>query len=192
MINTLTAEIKKIADFSDDEIDQFFSFLEEDFIPKGEHFLKFGQVSRYVAYITSGLVMHYQLSDGVETPIDFAIQGEWLAYDKSFASGEPADLAIKALEDTRILKLSSTKMQELFRRQPKFTAMKNFYTELSLVNNTQHSENLAMLDSKDRYYKFMREKPDLFHRVPQYYIAAYLGIKSQSLSRIRKEMSRPV
>ena len=44
-----------------------------------------------------------------------------------------------------------------------------------------------MLDAKARYYKFMREKPGLINRIPQYYIAAYLGIKPQSLSRIRKE-----
>jgi CRP-like cAMP-binding protein len=187
MTNKLIAEIKTIADFSDDEIAQFFGYLEEDFIPKGDHFLKFGQVSHYVAYITSGLAMHYQLSDGVEIPIDFTPQGEWLAYLKSFTSGEPAEMAIKALEDTRILKLSATKMQELFHRQPKFMAMKNFYTELAFMNNAQHSADLAMLDGKKRYYKFMRENPDLVNRVPQYYIAAYLGIKPQSLSRLRKE-----
>jgi hypothetical protein len=64
--------------------------------------------------------------------------------------------------------------------------MKYFYTELSFMNYAQHSADLAMLDGKDRYDKFLREKPDLINRVPQYYIAAYLGIKPQSLSRLRK------
>lgn len=191
MIDKLTAEIKKIADFSADEIDQFFGCLEEDFIPKGDHFLKFGQVSHYVAYITSGLAMHYQLADGVEIPIDFTTQGEWLAYLKSFTSGNPSEMAIKVLEDTRMLKLSATKMQELFSRQPKFIAMKYFYTEVSFMSYAQHSADLTMLDGKDRYEKFMREKPDLLNRVPQYYIAAFLGIKPQSLSRLRKNQIKP-
>ena len=186
MINKLTAEIKKIADFSDDEIDRFFGYLEEDIIPKGGHFLQFGQVSHFVAYITSGLVMHYQLSDGIEIPIDFTPQGEWLAYLKSFTSGNPSEMALKALEETRILKLSATKMQQLFNWQPKFIAMKYFYTEVSFMNYAQHSADLAMLDGRERYNKFMREKPDLINRIPQYYIAAYLGIKPQSLSRLRK------
>jgi CRP-like cAMP-binding protein len=186
MINKLTAEIKKIADFSEDEVEHFFDFLEEDFIAKGDYFLKFGQVSHWVAYITSGLAMHYQLSNGIEIPIDFTPQGEWLAYLKSFTSGSPSEMAIKALEDTRVLKLSATKMQELFNWQPKFIAMKYFYTELSFMNYAQHSADLAMLDAKDRYDKFLREKPDLINRIPQYYIAAYLGIKPQSLSRLRK------
>ncbi len=186
MIDKLISEIKKIDTFSDEEIDLFFGHLVEGFIAKGDHFLKTGEVSHYVAYITSGLAMHYKPYDGIEIPIDFTSQGEWLAYLKSFTSGEPAEMAIKALEDTRILKLSATKMQELFKWQPKFMALKNFYTELSFMNNAQHSADLAMLDGKQRYYKFMNERPDLVNRVPQYYIAAYLGIKPQSLSRLRK------
>jgi hypothetical protein len=51
----------------------------------------------------------------------------------------------------------------------------------------QHGSDLAMLNAKQRYYKFMHESPEVINRVPQYYIAAYLGIKPQSLSRLRKE-----
>ncbi len=187
MIDKLIGEIKKIDTFSDEDIDLFFGYMTEDFMAKGDHFLKFGEVSHYVAYITSGLAMHYKMYDGIEIPIDFTQQGEWLAYLKSFTNGSPADTAIKALEDTRILALSATKMQELFQLQPKFMALKNFYTELSFMNTAQHTADLAMLDGKQRYYKFMQEKADLLNRVPQYYIAAYLGIKPQSLSRLRKE-----
>lgn len=187
MINKLINEIKKIDNFSEEEIDTFFSFLEEDFIAKGDYFLRIGEVSRHLAYITSGLMMHYRIYDGMEIPIEFSPEGEWIAYLKSFTAGTPADVAIKALEDTRILSLSLGKLQELFQLNPKYMVIKNFYTELSFMNNAQHGADLAMLDGKERYYKFMKEKPDLVNRVPQYYIAAYLGIKPQSLSRIRKE-----
>jgi len=187
MINKLINDIKKIDNFSDEEIDQFFSYLTEGFIAKGDHFLKIGEVSHHVAFIISGLGMHYKIYDGMEIPIDFTPEGMWLAYLTSFSNGTPADVAIKALEDTKILKLSAMKMQELFHWQPKFMALKNFYTELSFMSTAQHSADLAMLDGKKRYYKFMQEKPDLLNRVPQYYIAAYLGIKPQSLSRLRNE-----
>jgi CRP/FNR family transcriptional regulator, anaerobic regulatory protein len=187
MIDKLIRDIKKIDHFTDEEIDTFFSYLTEGFIAKGDHFLKIGEVSHHVAFITSGLGMHYRLYDGIEIPIDFTPAGEWLAYLKSFAEGTPADVAIKVLEDTKVLRLSAMNMQELFQWQPKFMALKNFYTELSFMNNAQHSADLAMLSSKARYYKFIAEKPDLANRIPQYYIAAYLGIKPQSLSRLRKE-----
>jgi CRP-like cAMP-binding protein len=187
MTAKLTAEIKRIGDFSNADIDLFFSFLKESFLPRGDYFLQEGQVSRYLAYTLSGLTMHFKMADGVEIPCDFTAEGQWLGYLKSFASGRPADMAIKALEDTHLLKLSAADMQQLFHMQPKFMALKNYYTELSFISNTQHSADLAMLNATQRYSKFRSERPDLVNRVPQYAIAAYLGIKPQSLSRIRKE-----
>ena len=187
MTEALIKEIKSIGNFSEAEIEQFFNSLEEVFLKKGECFLEFGQISRYMGYIKSGLTMHYQVHNGVEVPRDFTVENEWTGYIKSFNSGEPSDMAIKALEDTVMLRLSANKMQVLFQTDPKYIAVRNYYTELSFFRNTQHSADLAMLDAKARYYKFMKESPGLINRVPQYYIAAYLGIKPQSLSRIRKE-----
>ena len=66
-------------------------------------------------------------------------------------------------------------------------ALRSHYTELSLISNARHSADLAILNASQRYAKFRCERPDLINRVPQYAIAAYLGIKPQSLSRIRKE-----
>jgi CRP-like cAMP-binding protein len=187
MIDQLISKIQLVDKYSDEDIDLFTGYLSEGYIAKNEHFLNFGEVSHHVAFIGTGLAMHYKLYDGMEIPIDFTPEGEWLAYLTSFTNGTPSDMAIKALEDTRILRLSATNMQKLFQAQPKFMALKNFYTEISFMSNAQHGADLAMLNGKQRYYKFMREKPDLVNRVPQYYIAAYLGIKPQSLSRIRKE-----
>jgi CRP-like cAMP-binding protein len=90
------------------------------------------------------------------------------------------------LEDSTIHCISFSNLQQLFNKHPKFLALKTYYVEQSMMDMAQHSADLAMLDARERYYKFMKEKPQLINRVPQYYIAAYLGIKPQSLSRIRK------
>ena len=187
MIDELLTKIKSIGDFSEEEIYLLFSSFNELFIEKGEYFLKEGQISNHFAYLKSGLTMHCKTHEGIEIPFDFTSENQWLAYLKSFNDRTPSDMGIKALEDTSMLTLSITNMQQLLNVQPRFMYLKNYYIELSFVSYTQHSADLAMLDAKQRYYKFMREKPDLIHRVPQYYIAAYLGIKPQSLSRIRKD-----
>jgi hypothetical protein len=106
---------------------------------------------------------------------------------KSFTSGSPTEVAIKALEDTWIREISAEQTQKLFFSSPRWLLFKNHLVQGVFFNITKHNADFEMLDAKARYYKFMREKPDLFNRVPQYYIAAYLGIKPQSLSRIRKE-----
>jgi CRP-like cAMP-binding protein len=187
VINQLISKIQLVDKFSDEDIELISQYLTEDSIARNDHFLNFGEVSRHLAFIGSGLAMHYRLHDGMEIPVDFTPEGEWLAYLTSFSQGTPSDMGIKALEDMRILKLSATNMQLLFQAQPKFMVLRSYYTELSFMSNAQHSADLAMLDGKERYAKFMKEKPHLINRIPQYYIAAYLGIKPQSLSRIRKE-----
>jgi CRP-like cAMP-binding protein len=176
-----------IDSFSSEDISLFMNSLERVVLEKGEHFLREGQVSHHLAYIESGLAMYYMLNDGVEVPCDFGQENQWLAHLKSFTNRAPSEMYIKMLEDTVLHRLSYQDMIKLFTIQPKFQGLKNYYTELSLIDLTQHGTDLAMLPAKERYYKFMKEKPSLVNRVPQYYIAAYLGIKPQSLSRIRKE-----
>lgn len=188
VIHQLISKIQLVEKFSNDDIELIKRYLTEDSIAKNDHFLDFGEVSRHVAFIGTGLAMHYRLHDGVEIPVDFTPEGEWLAYLTSFSEGTPSDMGIKALEDMRILRLSATNMQLLFQAQPKFISLRSFYTERSFMSNAQHSADLAMLSGKERYAKFLDEKPGLINRIPQYYIAAYLGIKPQSLSRIRKEI----
>jgi CRP-like cAMP-binding protein len=187
MNDSLINELQKIETFSEEEIDRLQGLLVNRLIRKGDHFLNLGQVSRYIAFIDSGLTMHYSLHDGVEIPCNFSVEGEWMGSLKSFTSGSPTEVAIKALEDTSVREISAQHLQQLFVSSPRWLQFKNHLVQLVFFNITQHNADLAMLDAKDRYYKFMREKPDLVNRVPQYYIAAYLGIKPQSLSRIRKK-----
>ncbi|HEX4850532.1 MAG TPA: Crp/Fnr family transcriptional regulator, partial [Puia sp.] len=157
-------------------------------LKKGDDILKIGQVCHHVSYIQSGLTMHYFLHDGIEIPVDFQGEGEWVSYLKSFMSRTISDMGIKTLEDTKLFRLSADNFQKLIDLDPgKVMKLKNFYTEQSFIKNTQHSADMAMLGAKERYQKFVNENPSLHNRIPQYYIAAYLGIKPQSLSRIRKE-----
>ena len=187
MNERLIQQLQKIDTFSDEEIGMLQSSLVEKFIRKGDHFLHLGQVSRHVAFIDTGLMMHYSLHDGVEIPCNFSLEGDWMGSLKSFTAGSPTDIAIKALEDTWIREISGDHLQQLFLSSPRWLLFKNHLVQLVFFTITKHNADLAMLDAKERYYKFMQEKPELINRVPQYYIAAYLGIKPQSLSRIRKE-----
>jgi CRP-like cAMP-binding protein len=182
----LLKEMKKIADITEPEIEQLMHSLDEYHLKKGAHFLEIGHVSYHIGYIVSGLTMHYRLHDGLEIPSDFQAENEWVTYLNSFTNRIPSDTAIKALEDTVMLRISFDSIERLLKEQPKFMVLKNHYTTLSFIKTAQHSANLSMLDAKERYYKFVNENPTLVNRIPQYYVAAYLGIKPQSLSRIRK------
>jgi CRP/FNR family transcriptional regulator, anaerobic regulatory protein len=187
MYHNLRKDISQVERYSDEELDFFVSSLEVVQVTKGEFFLKEGQICTHIAFVEKGLAMYYKVVDGTEIPLDFAIEGQWITYLKSFTNRTPSDMNIKVLEDATLFTLEAGKMQELMTKYPKFLALRSYYVEKSLAEVTQHSANLATLDAKGRYYQLMKEKPYLINRVPQYYLAAYLGIKPQSLSRIRKE-----
>ena len=179
--------IKIAGNLSDEDFSLMISRLQTKVLKKGEHFLEIGKINTSLGFIEKGLAMYYRLVEGDEIPVDFGVEGNWASYLKSFNTQTPADLGIKMLEDSTLHCISFSAWEELFQLQPKFLALKSYYVEQSMMDMAQHSANLATLDARDRYYKFMAEKPHLINRVPQYYIAAYLGIKPQSLSRIRKE-----
>src|SRR6478672_7267412 len=114
MADRLIEEILKIENFSIEEIDILRDHLATKNIRKGDHFLNPGQVSRHIAFIDSGLMMHYSLHDGVEIPCNFSLEGDWMGSLKSFNTGSPTEVAIKTLEDTRILEISIDHLQQLF------------------------------------------------------------------------------
>jgi CRP/FNR family transcriptional regulator, anaerobic regulatory protein len=188
MYDHLKSNIRHLGHFSEEEMDVLISKLEVLRLKKGDHFLKEGQVSNHIAFVNKGLAMHYQIYEGEEIPCDFTTEGNWLAYLKSFTSREPSEMNIKVLEDTDLFSFSGQKLQELFEEQPKFQAVKSYNIEKSFVELAKRSSDLTVLDAKKRYQQLVQTRPDLINRVPQYYLAAFLGIKPQSLSRIRKEM----
>jgi CRP-like cAMP-binding protein len=118
MNERLIQQLQKIDNFSDEEIDMLQSKLIDKFIGKGDHFLHLGQVSRHVAFIDTGLMMHYSLHDGIEIPCNFSLEGDWMGSLKSFTTGSPTDVAIKALEDTWIREISGDHLQQLFLSSP--------------------------------------------------------------------------
>jgi len=81
--------------------------------------------------------------------------------------------------------LTSVQMTKLFKSEPRFMAVRIHFTDHSFVRIIEHLTDLATLNARDRYCKFVEQNPDLVNRIPQYLLAAYLGMKPQSLSRLR-------
>src|SRR3982751_4586888 len=111
MIDRLIQQIQEIDTFSDEAIDTLQSYLVNKMVRKGDHFLQLGQVSRYIGFIDTGLIMHYSIHDGIEIPCNFSLEGDWMGSLKSFTAGSATEVAIKALEDTRIRQLSADHLQ---------------------------------------------------------------------------------
>lgn len=179
-------QIKIAGNLSDADFTLLTSRFEKKTLTKNEHFLKAGEVNQQLGFLEKGLAMYYKIINNTEIPLDFGVEGDWISDIRSFNEQTPTDINIKMLEPASVYCISAASLTEIFTLRPQLQALKTHYVEKSMKDLAAHNADLIALDARQRYYKFMDERPDLINRVPQYYIAAYLGIKPQSLSRIRK------
>lgn len=150
-----------------------------------------GKVCRYVYFILSGSCYSYYTSeDGERHAIQFAVEGHWISDQYSFFSGRPGIYTVETLEPVDVLLLNRESHEKLCRASHLFEhffriLVQNAYVAMQLRLAQTNSE-----DAGRRYLEFSRTYPHFVQRIPQYLIASYLGIKPQSLSRIRKELAR--
>ena len=156
---------------------------------KGEHLLQAGNVCRYVIFIETGLVRYYINSDGEERTTYFSKEGEFVCYYASFLPQIPSDLSIQALEDTSIFVISFNDLQEFYREVEYGERFGRLGIEQVFLNAINQVASFYTDTPELRYRKFLYDFRDIVQRIPQYYIASYVGIKPQSLSRIRKRIA---
>ncbi len=186
MIN-LRKYLSTTFEFSLSEIEQIATCFAIKKLKKKDFFLKSGQYCQSVAFVEKGSFIYYQNIEGEEKICDFAFEDDWVTYYKSLLGKIPADINIKALEDAEIYLLNFEKIRELSNDIPKVLQMRSMMAEQYFTKSAQRAANLTTLDAKGRYEALLDEMPHIHQRVPQYHIASYLGIKPQSLSRIRAQ-----
>jgi len=177
-------------DFNQDEIDLFYSHLTVKELKKGEHFLQEGQTPKYFGFIEYGAAVYYQMNDGIKTAIDFEFENSWITDLASLNEQIPSELNIEALEDTSLLVISKDSLDMLTDKIPKLYKVKAHYVERSFARISLHERRMISKTAKVRYLELIEQNPRLPERVPQYLLATYLGIKPQSLSRIRSDIAK--
>ncbi|MEL6675310.1 MAG: Crp/Fnr family transcriptional regulator [Bacteroidota bacterium] len=171
------------------------ALVESSFQPltlkKGAYFLQEGQICRKIGYIEKGAVLYFTTADGEEQVCDFAFETGWITHVKSLSSQQPSEMNIRALEACSLKVLEGEKMLQLAEDFPKVNLIRLKIADRYYVESAERSETLATLDAEQRYVRLLKTHPEIIHRVPQYYVASYLGIKPQSLSRIRAKKPGP-
>jgi len=171
--------------FSNTETEQILDCFTNKQITKKDFFLQEGQICKSIAFVEKGAYIFSQNIDGEEKVCDFAFESDWLAQYKSLLSQQPSDLSIQATEHSLIQVMNMDKMDDLMKTLPTLHILRSTLAEEYFTKSTQRASNLTNLDAKARYAALLEELPSIHQRMPQYHIASYLGIKPQSLSRIR-------
>jgi CRP-like cAMP-binding protein len=190
MYSQLLAIIDRIASFKDDEIKLFKKSFHPLFLPKGEFFLEAGKVNRHVGFLNKGLVRYFVYKDGEESTFEFTKEGEFIGDYQSFNNKSTSVQSIQAIEDCELLTITYPDVQSIFNT----TRHGNLIGRVILEHRFDVMVNqllaVYMQTHEERYRSFMKNYSDLGQRIPQYLIASYVGVKPESLSRIRRRVMK--
>lgn len=179
-------EIKKIVPFKQEDFDLFVQNMSLVKLKKNEVWEDSGKISQLIGFVNSGMLRQYYLKDGNEFTDCFHVEQEFIGNYISYLSKEPSKTITVALEPCELLVIPFAKLEELYKIIPLVEEFSKNIGEQKLFELNKRNSSLLMDSPEERYYKLMKEKPSLHSRVPQYLIAQYLGIRPESLSRIRK------
>jgi CRP-like cAMP-binding protein len=180
--------IDRIVDVTDQEWKAHRDCLTRRFLKKGEFLVREGQVSSNVSFINAGSFRVYKELNGQEIVKNFFFANEYATEYVSFLTRQPSEIFVKALEDTELIELHYDKLQLLYEEFPVWQKYGRLMAEHVFLQVAERSHRLLYHTPEENYVKLLQDRPDIIEKIPQHYIASYLGIQPESLSRIRKRM----
>ncbi|WP_461094091.1 Crp/Fnr family transcriptional regulator [Spirosoma gilvum] len=184
MKDTLFDFIAKYISLSEEEknaivsLDIFFS------LKKGTILLKAGQKSKESYFVLKGCIRTYYVLNGDEKTTAFYTEMEALT-PPCVISKTPSEYYVSCLEDSILLVSNSDMEVEINSKFPKFDIMCRVFSEELLAKQRMDFDEFKTSSPEQRYLNLLQKRPDLLQRVPQHQLASYLGIRPQSLSRLR-------
>ena len=167
---------------------QYFEYFE---LPKNTLYEKQGEIPQYQNYILSGFMRKFHTDvDGNEITVEINSEPRFIASYMSLMERKPATETLQTITDCKILRIKRDDMDIVFE---KGISVKQYTIQLFqniIEEKNRKAFELATLSAEERYVKLLREAPQIVQIVPIQYIASLLGMKPESLSRIRKKLNK--
>lgn len=157
-------------------------------VPPYNFLLKEDQICRHLYFLEAGVIRYFYLKDGNEITKFFTFPQQIFTSPKSFSQQRPSEESIQTLKASKVHKISYDQLQLLYQEVPLWsTLIRKILLE---VSDATESLFLAANNktAEQRYLELLKEEPEVIREVPLKFIASYLGISPESLSRIRKKV----
>jgi CRP/FNR family transcriptional regulator, anaerobic regulatory protein len=159
-------------------------------LAKGDYYLREGQINRRLGWIIEGVCRYaYVTPAGEEHTKYFVKEGQFLSSIESFNQQKPAQESIQALTDVQLLVMSRDSYMSLFEQLPVWASLVQRITEYAFAKKLKDISPMVVQDARTRYETFLQQQPDVLQRVQLGYVASYLGMTQQSLSRLRRQLA---
>lgn len=188
MYATLINHFKKIG-IKEAELTNFLSCLKTRTYDANELILVEGQMEDYLSFIDKGIVRYFVASKNKEITVDFAFEGSfYCAYD-SFYSRKQTVMYIQAITNCQLYSISYENLQSLYENCSIAKKLGQSATEYLLSKKVRRELDLLIKTPQERYEALLKNRTKLIKHIPQMYIASYIGVVPETLSRIRKRIS---
>lgn len=154
---------------------------------KGTILLKEGDISNECYFILKGCIRSYYLKDGEEQTTEFYTEEQAVTLS-CYGKKNPSEVYLECIEDT-IASVGSPGLEtKMFQKYPQLESLARVMGDIMMTKSQDTFAVFKMASPEERYMNLLKNRPDLLQRAPQHQIASYLGIKPESLSRIRKRI----
>lgn len=182
--------INSIGTLEPKDIEFVKSAFKEIQIKKGDFFLNIGEINSKFGFIQKGIMRYIICNNDEEITIDFAKEGEFVTEYQSFVQKSKSLTSIQALEDTTILVITFGDLQNFYNNTKNGNKIGRIIAERRFCSMSNQKNSFYSRTPEERYLYFLKTYPELVQRIAQYYIASFVGVKPQSLSRMRKRFTQ--
>ncbi|WP_299885921.1 Crp/Fnr family transcriptional regulator [uncultured Lacinutrix sp.] len=190
MIN-IREYIEKTVAISDEDWHLFSSKLQNRVFKKKSLILEVGDTENYISFIEKGIARFVipKENEDKEITFGFCFKNEYISAYDSFLTRKPSTHQIEALTDMSIWSISYQDLQEVYKKSFAGNVIGRLSSERLYLIKSKREQSLLNETAEQRYLNLFEDRPNLIKEIPLKYIASYIGVTAQALSRIRKRIS---
>lgn len=179
---------QKMGGLSDKDWEFVVSKLVRRTFPKKSIIVKAGEKENYLSFIEKGIVRTFIPGEFDDKTIELASEGKFVSAYMFFLTQEPSKYQLEALVDTILWSVSYDDLQSIYNETEKGNALGRITNENLFLKKSIRNLALLTQTAEERYLDLFKEQPEIVQLIPLKYIASYIGITPQALSRIRKRI----
>lgn len=188
-MNQIREYLERLAPLNEHDWQIFSSKLVKQEFPKKTVILKTGQVENYLSFVETGIIRHYFPKDDHDLTFAFAFNNGFVSAYDSFLTRSPSVYQLQTLTPTTLWRLTYQDLQDIYAETAIGQTIGRFACEDLFLKKSKRELSLLNDPAEQRYLNLFTEQPHLIRQIPLKYIASYIGITPQGLSRIRRRIT---
>lgn len=187
--DSLKTTICSIIQMSSSDFELLLPLLQQKAVKKQDHILREGEVCKSIFFLIKGFVRMYYIDfDGNEINYRFTDKSNFFVDFQSFLTQKPSRYYWQAMEDSEQFILHLKDVQFIYSTSPSWNNFGRLMAEHVYLQLNERVDMLLFMKPEERYLYLLNNRPHLFNQVSQFHLSSYIGVKPESLSRIRKRL----